>query len=37
MSKSARCVSNTKGNILKLHDKYPNPKGNCQKMITFMQ
>ena len=23
------------GNILKLHDKCPNLKGNCQKIITF--
>ena len=26
---------NSKGNILKLHDKCPNPKCNCQKVITF--
>ena len=32
---SAWCDLNTKGNILKLHDKCPNPKCNCQKMITF--
>ena len=26
---------NSKGNILKLHDKCPNPKCGCQKIITF--
>ena len=26
---------NSKGKILKLHDKCPNPKCNCQKIITF--
>ena len=26
---------NSKGNILKLHDKCPNPKCACQKIITF--
>ena len=36
MSNSARCALNSKGNILKLHDKCPNPKRNCQKMITFI-
>ena len=35
MSNSAWCDLNSKGNILKLHDKCPNPKCNCQKMITF--
>ena len=35
MSNSAWCDLNNKGNILKLHDKCPNPKSNCQKMITF--
>ena len=35
MSNSARCDLNSKGNILKLHDKCPNPKCNCQKIITF--
>ena len=35
MSNSAWCDLNSKGDILKLHDKCPNPKCNCQKMITF--
>ena len=35
MSNSAWCDSNSKGDILKLHHKCPNPKFNCQKMITF--
>ena len=35
MSNSAWCDLKSKGNILKLHDKYPNPKCNCQKIITF--
>ena len=35
MSNSAWCDSNSKGDILKLHDKRPNPKCNCQKIITF--
>ena len=35
MSKSAWCDLNSKGDILKLHDKCPNPKFNCQKVITF--
>ena len=35
MSNSAWCDLNSKGNILKLHDKCPNPKCNCQKIITF--
>ena len=26
---------NSQGNILKLHDKCPNPKCGCQKIITF--
>ena len=26
---------NSKGNILKLHDKCPNPKCGCQKIINF--
>ena len=26
---------NSKGNILKLHDKCPNPKCGCQEIITF--
>ena len=36
MSSSAWTDSNKKGNILKLHDKCPNPKYNCQKIINFM-
>ena len=35
MSNSAWAESNSKGNILKLHDKCPNPKCGCQKIITF--
>ena len=35
MSNSAWCDLNSKGNILKLDDKCPNPKFNCQKIITF--
>ena len=35
MSNSARCDLNSKGNILKLQDKCPNPKCNFQKVITF--
>ena len=36
MSNSAWCDLNSKkGNILKLHDKCPNPKCKCQKIITF--
>ena len=35
MSKSAWCDLNNKGDILKLHDKCPTPKCNCQKVITF--
>ena len=35
LSNSACCDLNSKGNILKLHDKCPNPKFNCQKIITF--
>ena len=35
VSKSAWCDLNSKGNILKLDDKCPNPKCNCQKIITF--
>ena len=35
MSNSAWCDINSKSNILKLHDKCPNPKCNCQKIITF--
>ena len=35
MSNSAWCDLSSKADILKLHDKCPNPKGNCQKIITF--
>ena len=35
MSNSAWTDLNSRGNILKLHDKCPNPKCNCQKIITF--
>ena len=34
-SKSAWCHLNSKGDILKLYDKCPNPKCDCQKIITF--
>ena len=33
MSNSAWCDLNSKGDTLKLHDKLPNPKCNCQKII----
>ena len=35
MSNLAWTDLNSKGNILKLHDKCPNPKCNVQKIITF--
>ena len=35
MSNSAWCDLNSKGDLLKLHDNCPNPKCNCQKIITF--
>ena len=35
MSNSAWCDLNSQGNILQLHDKCPNPKCKCQKIITF--
>ena len=35
MTNSAWCDLNSKGIILKLNDKCPNPKCNCQKIITF--
>ena len=35
MSNSAWTDLNSKGNILKLHDKCPYPKCGCQKIITF--
>ena len=35
MSRSAWCDLKSKSNILKQHDKCPNPKCNCQTVITF--
>ena len=35
MSNSTWCDLNSKGDIIKLHDKCPNPKCDCQKLITF--
>ena len=35
MLNSAWCDLNSKGDILELHDKCPNPKCKCQKLITF--
>ena len=35
MSNTAWTDLNSKGNILKLHDKCPNPKCVCQKLIAF--
>ena len=35
MSNSAWTDLNSQGNILKLHDKCPKPKCNCQKIIKF--
>ena len=35
MSNSAWTDLNSQGKISKLHDKCPNPKCNCQKIITF--
>ena len=35
MSNTAWCDLNSKSDILKLHDKRPNPKCNCQKIIAF--
>ena len=35
ISNSAWCYLYGKGNFLKLHGKCPNPKRNCQKIITF--
>ena len=35
MSNSAGCYWFCKGNTLKPHDECPNPKCNCQKIITF--
>ena len=35
MSNNAWTDLNSQGSILKLHDKCPNPKCGCQKIITF--
>ena len=35
MSNWAWCDINSKSDISKLHEKCPNPKCNCQKIITF--
>ena len=35
MSISAWSDLNSKGNLVKLHDKCPNPNCGCQKIITF--
>ena len=35
MSNSASCDLNSKGDIKKLLDKCPNPKINCQKLVTL--
>ena len=35
MSNSAWTDLNSQGNMLKLHDKCPNPNCRCQKIITF--
>ena len=35
MSNQAWTNLNSQGNIIKLHDKCPNPKCGCQKIITF--
>ena len=35
MSNSAWCDLNNRGDIIKLHDKCPNPKCSCQKVVTF--
>ena len=35
MSNSEWCDLKNKGDIIKLHDKCPNPKCNCQKIINF--
>ena len=35
LSSSAWTDLNSKVNILKLHDKFANPKCGCQKIITF--
>ena len=35
MSNSAWTDLNSQGNLIKLHDKCPNAKCNCRKIITF--
>ena len=35
MSNTAWTDLNSKGNILKLHEKCSNPKSGCQKILTF--
>ena len=35
MSNSAWCDLNSKGYVLKSHDKCPNPKCNCQMVVSF--
>ena len=35
MSSSAWCALNSKDDILKLHDKCPNPKCGCRKILAF--
>ena len=35
LSISACCNLNSEGDILKLHEKCPKPKCNCQKINTF--
>ena len=35
MSNTPWCDLNSKGDILKIQDKCPNPKCNCQKILTF--
>ena len=35
LSNAAWSDLNSQGNILKTHDKCPNPKCNCQKIVTF--
>ena len=36
MSNSAWCDLNSKGDIIQLQDKCPNPKCSCEKPITFI-
>ena len=35
MSNTAWCYLNSKGDLMKLHHKYPKNKCSCQKMINF--